>query len=52
MIRVDRLTNYILAAFVAMGLFLGTAITPAVAGQKVVNLWTLMTQPQRIEGMQ
>ena len=52
MVRVDRLTSYILAAFVAMGLFLGTAITPAVAGQKVVNLWTLMTQPQRIEGMQ
>ena len=41
-----------LAVFVAIGLCIGSGIAPAVAGQKVVNLWTLMTQPQRIEGMQ
>ena len=41
-----------LAALLAFGLWVSAGIPAAHAAEKVVHFWTLMTQPERIEGMQ
>ena len=49
---VPRFAANALAVILAFGLFLHAGTPTARAADKVVQLWTLMTQPERIEGMQ
>ena len=49
---VRRFSTTTLAVVLAFGLFVSAGTPTAHAADKVVQLWTLMTQPERIEGMQ
>ena len=49
---IRRFSTTTLAVVLVLGLLVTAGTPTANAAEKVVQLWTLMTQPERIEGMQ